>query len=426
MKSIISVILLQLIAAIAQFTQTTTQPIAFPGKNVRDVTITEAVDIFLKQNLQLVAARYDIRAAEAEKITAKLRPNPEFGFESSGLPVNFNGPWLQQQTFDYTISQDLELGGKRKKRITVAEANVALANAQFENAVWQMTNDVKRKFYTVLLNRSLLDLAHENQKTFESIVDHTRDVFRAGEISGLDLQRLEVEKLNFDTDVANAERDYEIAKRELRLVLGGDYRTAEFDAAGTIEYYREYDISLSDLRDKAIAARPDLRVAKVAEQAADANITLQDAQRIPNLTITGGISQIIAGGSNFTFGVGITLPVSDRNQGERAKALIDKQRAQNAEAVVTNQIFSDVDKAVIAVNLQRRRVDLFKNGVLKKVTDIQTSSEAALKAGENSVLELLDSIRTRRETLAAFYQAIFDYQSALLDVELATATPLPK
>jgi len=78
------------------------------------------------------------------------------------------------------------------------------------------------------------------------------------------------------------------------------------------------------------------------------------------------------------------------------------------------------------VNVQKHRVDLYKSGVLTKVTRIQNATQEALKAGENSTLDLLDAIRTRRETLADFYQAIFDYQSALLDLELATATTLPK
>jgi hypothetical protein len=85
-----------------------------------------------------------------------------------------------------------------------------------------------------------------------------------------------------------------------------------------------------------------------------------------------------------------------------------------------------VDKAFVAFNIQKRRLDLYRTGVLTRVNDIQTSTEYALKIGESSTLELLDAIRTRRETLAGFYQTIFDYDSSLLDLELATATPLLK
>src|SRR5690349_11927419 len=126
-----------------------------------------------------------------------------------------------------------------------------------------MTNDVKKKFYTVLLNESLLNLAKENQKTFADIVERTTQVFKSGEISGLDLQRLELEKFKFDTDLANSERDYELALRDLRLALGGDYRSMDIEAAGSIEYYQFYDFSFADMRDKALAARPDLKVAQI-------------------------------------------------------------------------------------------------------------------------------------------------------------------
>jgi cobalt-zinc-cadmium efflux system outer membrane protein len=142
--------------------------------------------------------------------------------------------------------------------------------------------------------------------------------------------------------------------------------------------------------------------------------------------LAAGITQVPGGGSNFTYGVGIALPIHDRNQGERAKARIEKDKAQNQQRLVTNQVLSDVDKALVAFEIQKRRVDLYRTGVVAKVNSIQDLTEYSLKAGESSVLDLLDAIRTRRETLAGFYQTLFDYESALLDLELATATPLQK
>src|SRR5262245_56807335 len=159
----------------------------------RSITLNEAVEIFVQRNLQLVAARYDIDAAEAEKLTARLRPNPQVSFASSGLPLTLGGPLISEQTYDYSISQTFELGGKRGKRIDLANKNADLARGQFEMAIWLLTNDLKRKFYTVLLNDSLLKLARENQTTFSEIIKHTTELVQVGEISGLDLKRLEVE-----------------------------------------------------------------------------------------------------------------------------------------------------------------------------------------------------------------------------------------
>jgi cobalt-zinc-cadmium efflux system outer membrane protein len=383
------------------------------------------VAIFLRQNFQLIAARYDIDSAEAEKLTARLRPNPDISVGFSGLPLGLSGNLLAEQQYSYSIAQTFELGGKRAKRIGVANASTDVTRAQFEMAVWQLTNDLKKKFYAVILNQALFNLAKENEATFAETIKHTEELVKAGEISGLDLTRVEVEKLKFDTDLANAERDYELALRDLRLTLGGDYSSMDIDAAGSLDP-QTYDFTFADLRDKAMAARPDLKAAKLSERAADASIDLQDAQRIPDLSLGVGINQVPEGGSSYTFGVGITLPIHDRNQGERAKARIDKERALNQERLITNQIISDVDKALIAFQLQKRRVDLYRTGVLTKVNDIQNLTEYSLKAGESSILDLLDAIRTRRETLAAFYQTLFDYQSALLDLELATATPLIK
>ncbi len=391
----------------------------------RSITLTDAVEIFLQRNLQLVAARYDIDTAEAEKLTARLRPNPQLSFASSGTPLTFTGPIISEQTYDYAISQTFELGGKRGKRIDLANKNADLARGQFEMQVWLLTNDLKRKFYTVLLNDSLLKLAKENQSTFSEIVTHTTELVQVGEISGLDLKRLEVEKLKFDVDVANSERDYEVALRDLRVTLGGDYQTMEIATAGALEY-QPYVFTLADLRDKSLAARPDLRAARLSERAADASIRLQNAQRIPDVALGGGVEQVPAGGSSYLFSVGIELPIHNRNQGERAKALIEKRKAQNQQQLLTNQVLSEVDKALVAFEMQKRRVELYRTGVLAKVDDIQNLTEVALKAGESSTLELLDAIRTRRDTLASYYQTLFDYEMSLLDLELATATPLQR
>src|SRR6266849_10068994 len=156
-----------------------------PGK--RPITISDAVSIFLQQNLQLVAARYDIDTVDAEKLTARLRPNPQISVGFSNIPLDFRDNFVKPQTFSYGISQTLELGGKRDKRINEANANSELARAEFQIVVWQLTNDVKKKFYAVLLADSLLKLAQENQKTFAEIIKHTTEVFQLGEISGLDL-----------------------------------------------------------------------------------------------------------------------------------------------------------------------------------------------------------------------------------------------
>lgn len=391
----------------------------------KSITISDAVTIFLQQNLELVAARYDVDTVDAEKLTARLRPNPEISVGFSDIPLNFRDNFVKPQTFSYDVSQTFELGGKRAKRIDTANANSDVARAQLQMAIWQATNDLKRKFYAVVLAQSLLNLAKENQKTFADVVKHTSELVDAGEIAGLDLTRLEVEQLKFDTDIANAEKDYEVALRDLRIALGGDYRAMDIDAAGSLDP-EPYSFSLRELVDEAMAARPDLKVAQLSERAADAAIKLQNAQRVPDLTVGGGVEQVPSGGSTYNFGVGIPLPIHDRNQGERAKALIEKSKAQNQQHIVSNQILGDVDKALVAFEIQKRRVELFRSGVLTKVDKIQNLTEFSLKAGESSTLELLDAIRTRRETLAAFYQTLFDYQTALLDIELATATPIKK
>lgn len=397
---------------------------AGPTSQKKELTLADAIDVFLQQNLAIVAARYEIETADAEKLTARLRPNPEFDASFDDLPLDFSGPFFREQEISYGISQTFELGGKRRKRINAANANAELARANFQVTMWQLTNDLKRKFYTVVLAEDLLKLAEDNEKTFGEILKHSTELVQQGEIAGLDLRKIEVEKLKFDTDVASSRRDYEVALRDFRVTLGGDYRSRDVTVSGTLDY-KAYQFVLAELRDKSLASRPDLKAAQISEFAADSDIKLQDAQRIPNLSVGVGLKRIVVD-NLYSFGLGITLPIFDRNQGERVKALIQKKRAQNDQKILTNTVLSDVDKAMASFEAQKRRVELYNSGVLSKVEEIQSLTEFSFKAGESSVLDLLDAIRTRRETLANYYQTLADYQTALLDLELATATPLQK
>ena len=153
----------------------------------RSVTLAEAVEIFMRQNLELVAARYDIETADAEKLTARLHPNPQLTVGLSDLPVNLSGPFIKEQTYYYGISRTSSWAENDSKRIDAANANSDLARGQFQMVVWQLTNDLKTQFLHVLLNQSLLKLAQENETTFAEIVKHTTELVNAGEISGLDL-----------------------------------------------------------------------------------------------------------------------------------------------------------------------------------------------------------------------------------------------
>jgi outer membrane protein TolC len=158
----------------------------------RSITISDAVSIFLQQNLELVAVRYDVDTADAEKLTARLRPNPQISIDLQTLSLNLTGPFFSAQQYTYSLSQTFELAGKRRKRIDVANANADVARAEFQTAVWQMTNDLKKKFYAVVLTDALVKLAKENQTTFAETLNHTTELFRAGEISGLDLSLIHI------------------------------------------------------------------------------------------------------------------------------------------------------------------------------------------------------------------------------------------
>ena len=164
---------------------------AGPASQKKELTLGEAIDVSFNSTSRL-SRRLRNETADAEKLTARLRPNPEFDASFDDLPLDFSGPFFREQEIpSYGISQTFELGGKRRKRINAANANSELARAIFQVTMWQLTNDLKRKFYTVVLAEDLLKLAEDNEKTFGEILKHSTELVQQGEIAGLDLRKIE-------------------------------------------------------------------------------------------------------------------------------------------------------------------------------------------------------------------------------------------
>ena len=256
-----------LVAAAAPIAAAAQPPASPPAPlPVGRISLADAVRLAVERNHQLRAQRLNVDLSKADEITAALKPNPNFLSTNELFPVfspsqltwdNF----VNNQNFVQSVTYLFERGGKREKRTQVARDTTDVAAKTAADAERQLTFQTAQAFIGVLLANSTLDLARENLKNFTDVVDVNRERMRAGDLAEADFFKISLQKLQFEQDLSSAEIGVVQAKAALRLNVGFENLTDDFEVDGSLAY-RKYPITLDDLKRDALAARPDLLAAQ--------------------------------------------------------------------------------------------------------------------------------------------------------------------
>jgi cobalt-zinc-cadmium efflux system outer membrane protein len=384
------------------------------------VSLPEALSLFLKQNLDLLIAKYGIEYSKGQQITAKLFPNPLFsvGTLSSwtqGNTVTRSGEILTQ------VQQLFEIAGKRGYRIESAAFGAQSAEANFEDAVRQLSFTLKDAYYRVQLAQRRLALAEENRDRFSRIMEVNTIRFKKGYIAEVDLIRIRLQVVDFQSQVIEAIQEAESARADLRQLLRLSPLT-RLELTTDLDF-RRVDPDIGKLRTVALEARPDLRGKRAAYSQREADLKLAKAYRYPDVTIGAGYAvQGPRGPDNQQMGVlnfGVPLPLFNRNQGGVVQAEVAAQSAQADLDKTVNQVENQVDVAYHNLLQSRRLVEAYLAGVLDDARSTFTIVERAYERGGATILDLLDAARTSRAIQQNYIEALFAYQHNLFQLESA-------
>jgi cobalt-zinc-cadmium efflux system outer membrane protein len=407
---------LQLAAVV--LTTATAAPIA-------SLTLEQALDLALRGNPGLRAQAATVESTRAGEITAALRPNPTF---TNGT-VDFTGG----------VGWTFERGGKRRRRIDSARLATAGAERDLQDARRTLTNTVRTTFTAGLLARGNLRAAEDNLKNFQQVEDLNRIRNEKGEISGGDFLKIGLQKLQFQTDVQDADLAYRTARANLRQAIFAPELAQDFEVLGELRP-GPVPATLADLEQRALAARPDLLSAGAAVAKAEADVKLAEANA--KVDVTASLGWIHTGDSLvkdqhvqpfFSFGqaanalgtgISFPLPIFDRNQGEIARTRSELVRTRAAADTVRAQVVDDVETAYVSLRTSQERVDLYERIYLEESRESKEIAEFAYRKGATSILDLLDAERTDRATQLAYRQALADYVTRLAQLEAAVAGEL--
>src|SRR5580704_2406769 len=395
------------------------------GQNTTRITLDEAIDLALAHNHSIKATRTLILQNQAQEITANLRPNPTFGFDSQFVPFfspqDFSGENLNEtQQFDVGISYLFERGHKRQRRLQAARDQTAVTRAQVADAERTLAFNVGQQFVSVLLAESTLQFALEDLKGFQQTVDISEIQLKAGYIGEGDYLRIKLQLLQFQTDVSAARLARVQALTGLRELLGYDAVPADFDVIGDLAY-QSLQVNLETLQAQALRDRPDFRAAQLGVTAARSQILLAKANAKVDVNGTYDFTHV-SGENTASIFANFELPIFNRNQGEIARTGHALTQAQEQQQSVSDTVLSDVANAYEAVRSNEEVVQLYTSGYLKQAQDSRDISQYAYKRGAASLLDYLDAERSYRAVQLAYRQALASYMTALEQLKEAEGT----
>ena len=381
---------------------------------------------FELNNTTLQASRLNIDELKAQEITAHLRPNPDFTLSADGTQISpSNGVWKPfAGTFiSPGVSYLFERRNKRNLRFQAAKEGTAVGLAQATDSERTLLFNLRTAFVGVLQSKAVVHLAQENLDYYDKILKVSRDRFEAGDIAQIDLDRLELQRLQYESDSQTALVNLRTSKINLLALLDDRRPVDSYDVEGTFDF-REELLSLDDYRQDALKARPDLQAAALSVKQAETNYKLAVADGSTDPTIGAWFTH--NGSFNNpdalnTIGVSVSIPlrIFDRNQGEKLRTKIDINRNEKLRQGVETQVYSDVDSAYATVSSNLTLLHPYKQKYLAQAVRVRDTILFSYQHGGASLLDFLNAESDYRTVELSYVNLVGSYLTAAAQLNQA-------
>lgn len=388
------------------------------------LTLPEALRLASARNPRIAGARAGVDAAAADRITARLRPNPVITLDSAGYPLfeSNRGSFADTQELNVRVDQDLDFGARRRLRRESAERGAGQADASRRDVERQVLLDVRRSYLQAALAQADLDTARSTLAEIDRVLTLNRARLQQGEISGAEVRRLHAERLRFLDDVFASELALRNATASLLTLLNAPNPGQALEIADGLRAAEVAEtpslMVLPDLQTQAVASRPDLAAAIEAERRADVETRLQRALVRPVPTVGGGYNRNF-GTNGISVGISVPLPLFNRNQGTIARAEAEQRQAALARAAVQADVALDVQQAANALEVSRARVASIEREFLDNAEQSVAIARNSYQLGAATLIDLLDAQRTWRETRRTYNRALYDLRISQFQLDAA-------
>jgi len=389
-------------------------------------TWQELRDRFEADNPSLRAARLSVDEARAQEVTAYLRPNPELTFSNDGTqiaPTEGNWKPFAGTQFAPGISYLLERRHKRELRLESARDETVITQAQFADQERNLLFNLRNSFVQALQAKAVLGVARESLDYYDRVLQVSNERYRAGDIARVDLDRLELQRVQFESDVLTAETNVRTAKIQLLMLLDDRTPVDRFDIDGPFDFH-ENVAGLDELRDQALTIRPDLRAAVHAVEKAKADNRLAYANASADPTVGAWYTHNPSFNNPFaqnTLGVNVSIPlrIFDKNQGERARTQIEIRRSERLSEAARAQVFSDVDSAYATLNSNLALLRPYRSKYLTLAIQVRDNVSFSYQHGGSSLLDFLNAQNQYRSVQLSYLNLVGAYLTSANQLNLA-------
>lgn len=386
----------------------------------QSITIEQAVAEAVRNNPDLLAERLGIPVAETALITAGLRPNPVLSASSDHLDwlgtgfsdANGAGPTEHAVRVDLPV----ERGNKRDHRIDTAGYGTKIAEAHISDFLRKLKLDVTLACIDVIDAKSRLDLANDNLKSLQGIVQINESRLQGGAIAPVELTRSRVAMLQFRASVKSAELTLTSARIKLQALLGRTPGQGIVDISDSLKTTLPPPPDLATLEAAALATRPDLQAVRLDQARSQAELRLQLAEGKVDYSV--GMEyrrqQGVNGrGNSLGFFVSVPLPLFNRNQGEIARAANEEQQLRKQLEALQAQVNSEVVGAYREYENTLELMTEIESDLLAPSQEARDTTAYVYRAGASSLVEVLDAQRAFNDTMSTYYGAQADYRRAI-------------
>lgn len=389
------------------------------GKQV--LTWPEVQKRFRATNPQLQAGQVSIQESRANEITADLRPNPDVNLTWDQFTLFHDDPYrpISQSYLIWGVSYLHERRHQRSLRLASAENATAISVSAQADLERTLMFALRTAFIGVMQAKAVRQVAQENLKYYDKEIAISKARLQAGDISQVDFERVELQRVQFQSDLQTAEVSLRTAKIALLSLLRDPIPVDQFQISEPFVFSNSVP-SLSALRALAIENRPDLKEAEQSVEKARTDHRLAVANGASDPTFSVFMSHQPSP-LNTYIGASVSFPlrIFDRNQGEKLRTRLDIGRNQQLRDAAEVGVLQDVDSAYATLEGTLKLLRPYKAKYLKEAKNIRSTVSFAYLHGGASLLDFLDAQNQYRVTELSYLNLVGAYLAAASQVNLA-------
>ncbi len=382
---------------------------------------------FEQNNPTLLAGQLNIDESKAQEITANLRPNPQFTQSTDGTQIApHNGVWqpVSGTLFVSDVSYLHEREHKRELRLESAQKGTAIAVSAQADLERTLLFGLRSAFVSTLQAKAVLQLAKDNLAHYDHVLDISRTRFKAGDIAQIDLDRLELQRVQYESDLETADVNLRTAKIALLTLLNDRTPIDRYDVTGTFDF-SETEKSQDEFRKIALENRPDLKAALQAIDKANTDHKLAVSNGSTDPTISLWVTPYNASFDNpnerQALGASVSIPlrVFDRNQGEKLRTQLDITRDERLHDAAEAQVFSDVDSGYATLDSTVKLLTPYKAKYLQQSVRVRDTIFFSYRNGGASLLDFLNAESDYRAVQLTYVNLVGSYLTAAAQLNMA-------